>query len=154
MMPSRWIVLGLSVALAVILGAWRVEVANMRADHAVAIKAEQDKTAAQKTLYDDLVVASANNVAAAANGRAQELNEALDEQSRLQAENDRLRASYAATSKERDTLSRELLRRLNDAPKTPESFLDAGTREYYRGLRQRQRADDGPDHPTPPGDPD
>src|SRR5262245_52025931 len=101
MIAPRWIIIGLSLSLAAMYGAWSVQVSDLRADHALALNAEKDKTAAQKKLYNDLAVAMARNVAAAATARAADLNAALDRASELQEENNRLRASYAATSKER-----------------------------------------------------
>ena len=75
-----------------------------------------------------------------ANIRIAEAAKQADDQAKLQEANDRLRASYAASTKERNDLSAELLRRLNNAPKTLESALDAGTREYYGRLRDAQLA--------------
>lgn len=56
-----------------------------------------------------------------------------DEQARLR----RLAAEQQVIAKQ---LGEELLRRLEATPKTPESKLDAGVRDYYRELREQQCA--------------
>lgn len=149
----RWYPLALGVALAAVIAIWQVQVANIRADHARDIQALDGVRATVQADFDayKLQAEQANTDNALEFARA---TGALWQQQREQeARNDALRSQYAETSKALGDASRQLLRMLNNAPKSPESELDAATRGYYGELRRRQTAAIAAGNPPPAGNP-
>ena len=139
LLTSRFGIAGIAaLALVLMFAAWQVQVSNVRSAATTAISAEKDKTRTVQGQFDSYKLEVEQAITDQANIRLAEAAKQADDQAKLQEANDRLRASYAASTKERNDLSAELLRRLNNAPKTPESALDAGTREYYGRLRDAQ----------------
>lgn len=139
-LTSRWGFAAVGALLLVLMySAWSIQAADLRSD----ISDEQQKTRDAEKLYADYRIEVEKTISNNARQHAAELQAALDAREALAADTDRLRAAYAASSKERNDLAQELLRRLNDAPQDMDSRLDARTRSYYRDLRTMQTRQNG-----------
>lgn len=140
-LTSRWGFAAIGGALLVLVyGAWSIQVADLRSTHATAISAEQQKTRDVEKQWGDYKLQVEQTISNNAREARDALRAQLDRNEELNATTERLRAANSAAFRERDRLSAELLRRLNNAPKTPESFLDGPGIAYYRSLREQQLA--------------
>lgn len=126
------------LALAVVFGLWTVDVARLKAAQATAISAEEKKTRDAQGAFDAYKLEVEQTQANIARMHASDLLALLDQKETLESENDRLRTEYATAARERGEASRQLLRILNNAPKTPASDLDPASVDFFARLRGQQ----------------
>lgn len=131
-------VIGIVGVVLMYLG-WTFQVSNIRAEHATEIAAEQKRSADTQRAFDDYKLQVSQQIANQERIRADENLTALNEREAMAAEIDRLRVVNATATRQRNEVSQELTKVLNNAKATDINQLGPAVRTYLDGVRKRQR---------------